>query len=183
MTDKVLLPENYLRNKNNMIKSYLSANVREFLNVALYSELGQIQDMLMTDMENGFNDQPVPTPTKNDLDCIKGNLNEIKNYVILCPVDGTICLYLTNLLLMIKNWNDNVLKDNGLNNEVISISNLIELHLSFREILDINKILIQELRKIRHFQPIAYDTAKHFLESLDGAIEGDKIYNERDRKD
>lgn len=176
-----MIPDGYKDTKETILKNFNSKYVKEFLFHRAYHEIGQIQKMIMEDMENGFEDIEVPSISNEDLACIKENLNIIKDCTILYRMNNTIMSYISNLIMLINNWNDNTIKDQELSRQIISISNLMDIYLSFREIISINKVLLKEFMRFRDFHPVAYDTAKHFQDSLQKEIDEGKILNERNR--
>lgn len=177
-----MIPDGYKSTKEIILKTFESKHVKEFLFHRAYYEIGQIQKMIMDDMENGFNSIEVPILSDEDLHCIKENLNIIKDCMILYHMNDTILNYLSNLFMLINNWNENTIKDQEITKEIVAVSNLMELYLSFREMISINKRLLRELNRYRDFNPPAYDTAKHFQDSLQKSIDKGKIYNERNRE-
>jgi hypothetical protein len=165
-----MIPVEYLNLKKELIEQYNYKAIREFLSSESYTEISWIQKIIFEDMENGFEDKPVAPVSENDIECIKTNLIRIKDLYNINPINNIINAYITNLLLIIKNWNDNTLKNNSIDDLVITISNFIDMNLTFRELLDANKVVLKEMQRLKNFKPIAYETARHYQESIDKAI-------------
>lgn len=176
-----MLPENFMKIKDELERNIKYPEIREILGQKVYFELGEIQRVIINDMVNGSGDKDVQRRNRDDIECIIENLQELENIVILKPLDEMVKKYITDLLLLLKNWNDNTEKSEKIYRLIEGVVNIITLHLSLKDSIRVNQMICRELMKYRSFKPAAYDTALHYMKNLEENIENRRILNERNK--
>lgn len=170
---------NYIESKGRLLGLYESIPVKEFLSRQIYYEIGEIQNMIICDMEKGFEDIPVQAPNKDEIDWIVENMNKIRDTLLLRTINDKVMSYIGTLTLFIVNWNNNVVNDDSITKAVKLVTNILDCNMTLRETINVNKIILDELIKYRDYKPVAYDTARHFQEKMDEKIRDGNITNER----
>lgn len=165
-----MIPENFIETKNIMINQYRNIFIKDFLPRDTYNEIGYIQDMIIKDMELGFEDKPVEIPLQDEIDWICDNLSEIQLLIIIRPVNDIITSYIINLVGMINSWNINIKSDVKISTLIKSITDLLHMHVTLKDLLTMNKILMDEWRKFKDYKPVSYEAARHFQDKLEESI-------------
>lgn len=177
-----MIPQDFINVKEELEKGYHNEELVDALPRRTYYELQGIQSLLISDMEKGFRDLKVDLPIQEEVDCILENLRLIENTIIINFISEPVKRYILNLILLVSHWNSNLLKSKELETQIEVINNLLSFHLSLKEMINMNKIILREMIKYKDYRPVSYDTALHFTKKLDQAIrEKGAIINERNK--
>lgn len=159
LTDTLKVVKNYLNNPNSIYT--LEGRVDVFKKTVGY-------------LEEGFNllqenkpANPSPEITKSIGDVIQ----IIRRAVIVKVLDKDFKKFVETFCLLLKNWNDNTIKSDALNNDSIMLSNYIKYHFTTLEMFDQIKLLMQHIEKIKLTSHAPIELSRHFLASLDTKIE------------
>jgi hypothetical protein len=165
-----MIPENFTETKNTLLDQYQTIAIKDFLSKDVYTEIGYIQNMIIDDMELGFEDKPVEMPLQDEIDWICNNLYKLQMSIIISPINDIIISYVINLVGMINSWNINIKSDSQLSILLKAITDLLHTHVTLRDLLNMNKILMNEWKKFRDYKPVSYECAKHFHDKLEERI-------------
>lgn len=176
------MDKNYVESKAKLLDLYGSVSIREFLGRESYYEIGEIQKVIIADMEAGFKEDPVQSATEEEIEWIIDNVLKMERFFILNKINDIVLSYSTTLLLFIANWNDNTLRDSRIKESIERLSSIIDGSLTLRETIRINKIILQELNRYKEYKPVAYESARHFEDNINEEIKRGNILNERGRK-
>lgn len=173
----------YNNTKSKLLDLYGCPSVRSFFNRQTYYEIGEIQKMIIEDMEKGLKDEPVQNATNDEIDWIVDNLRSVESNLILNNINEHVLSYLTSLFLFIANWNINTVKNSRIKDKIQELSNLCDMHITLRDIIKINKVILNALQKYKEYKPVAYETARHFEKKIIEKIKDGNMLNERSERD
>lgn len=107
---------------------------------------------------------------EDDAKYINGYLSDILKRVILYPVDNNARIFVTNMMMLIHNWNQ-LAKSQRIADSIKTITNFLNFQESVVTTIEVLKSLTREVQRIQSFAPPAFTMSEHYLESLKASIE------------
>ena len=158
-----------------MTKNEIFKNIIGFLNkdVFINTTFGKNREFITKsfitmkkDINDLENDNKYTSKSK-DHDEIFKTVSIIRNIIKEIPVTLEMNKFFFSWCELVMNWNNNTIKENGLNYDCMSIIRLLNNHYSIKDATEILKELNGRLKNFKNWSPPQFEIAKHFLNYLE----------------
>lgn len=99
---------------------------------------------------------------------VKNALNFLLTTTIEKPVTPILRDLVNELIVLSASWNEAVAKRVDVREIIYTLRRLIDLHLSFSDLVATTKILIRKMEEIQRFSPPAFSVSEHYLRAIQG---------------
>lgn len=131
----------------------------------LYAGIKSDIDLMMRD------ESPVLMKNPDFMRNLTSNLSSTISMFLYEAVDPTYCVFSEAFTHLIKNWNDNTLKDVNINQSCNTIFRFIDNRFTMAETCDTLKKLLKKMSEYRQWNPPAFQVSEHFIKALNKSTE------------